>query len=187
VALSFFYSASELAELGLRRYGDDVRIDRAARIIRPEQLEVGSHVRIDAFTIISCGDGGVSIGDYVHVASFDFLSGAARIEIGDFVNLSGRVSIYSSNEDYSGASLPGPVVPPEYRGAISAPVVVGRHAIVGAGSVILPGVTIGEGAAVGALSLVRHDVDPFTIWAGGKTLRERRRDFLALEEELRGQ
>jgi acetyltransferase-like isoleucine patch superfamily enzyme len=182
--LTFFYSADELAGLGLRRYGDDVLIDRAARIIRPDRLELGSHVRIDAFSIISCGDGGVSVGDYVHIAAFAFLAGAGRIEIGDFVNLSGRVSIYTSNDDYSGATLAGPMVPERYRGTTTGPVTVGRHAIVGAGTVILPNVMIGEGAAVGALSLIRHDVAPFTVWAGGRTLKERQRDLLELEQAM---
>jgi acetyltransferase-like isoleucine patch superfamily enzyme len=59
--------------------------------------------------------------------------------------------------------------------------------IVGAGSVILPGVTIGQGAAVGALTLVRKDVPPFTIVAGprGEAIGERDRRLLELEQELR--
>ncbi len=74
------------------------------------------------------------------------------------------------------------------RSVTSAPVVLGEHVIVGAGSVILPGVTIGQGAAVGALTLVRKDdVPPFTIVAGprGEAIGERDRRLLELERELR--
>ena len=58
--------------------------------------------------------------------------------------------------------------------------------IVGAGSVILPGVTIGEGAAVGALSIVKRDVEPFTIVAGADTrvIGTRKRDLLELESRI---
>lgn len=180
-----FYSPEELAEIGIGRYGDDVLIDRDVRIIHPERLELGSHVRIDAFSILSCGDGGISVGDYVHIGAFAFLAGAGRIEIHDFGGLSGRVSIYSSNEDYTGGSLTNPTVPDRFRKVSSAPVTIGKHVIVGGGTIILPGVTVGEGAAVGALSLVRDDIEPFTIWARGKALRERRRDLLALEKAVR--
>jgi len=180
-----FYSAEELAELGIGRYGEEVLVSRDARIFRPEQLELGSHVRIDAFSIISCGEGGISLGDHVHIGAFAFFSGAGRIEIHDFTGLSSRVSIYSTNDDYSGESLTGPTVPDRYRNVTSAPVMIGKHVIIGGCTIILPGVTVGEGAAIGALSLVSHDIDPFTIWARGKALRERRRDLVALEELVR--
>jgi dTDP-4-amino-4,6-dideoxy-D-glucose acyltransferase len=180
-----FMDEAELEALGCARIGTDVRIDRSARIYGSERLELGDHVRIDAFSVLSCGAGGVSLGSYVHLGAFCFLAGAGRIELDDFAGLSGRVSIYSSNEDYSGASLTNPTVPDELRGVTDAPVRLGRHAIVGAGSVVLPGVAIGEGAAVGAMSLVRRDVPPFTIVGGnGRVLGERRRDLLELERRL---
>src|SRR5262249_56740139 len=144
------------------RLWDDVKIDRSVRIYGAERLEIGDHVRIDAYCVLSCGAEGISIGNHVHLGVYVFLSGAARIEVQDFAGLSGRVSVYSSNDDYSGAVLTGPTVPDDLRNVTDAPVVVGRHAIVGAGSVVLPGVTIGVGAAVASLRLVRQDVDDFT-------------------------
>ena len=96
-------------------------------------------------------------------------------------------AIFSSNDDYSGAWLTGPTVPDDLRNVTSAPVLLGEHVIVGAGSVILPGVTIGQGAAVGALTLVRKDVPPFAIVAGprGEVIGERDQKLLELEQELR--
>ena len=94
--------------------------------------------------------------------------------------------MYSSNDDYSGATLTGPTVPAELSHVHAAPVHVGRHVIIGAGSVLLPGVTIGDGAAVGALSIVKRDVEPFTIVAGpdGRVIGERKRDLLELESRV---
>jgi len=51
--------------------------------------------------------------------------------------------------------------------------VIGKFAVVGANSVVLPGVTIGEGASVGACSVVTRDLDPWGIYIGNKKIGER--------------
>ncbi len=181
-----FLDEAGLAALGLASFGAGVKIDAAARFYGAGRIEVGSHTRIDAFCVLSAGDGGIRIGNHVHVAAHGFIAGAGRIELEDFANISGRVSIYSSNDDYSGATLTGPTVPDELKDVEVAPVRLGRHVIVGSGSVILPGVTLGEGAAVGALSIVKRDVEPFTIVAGhdARVIGTRKRDLLELESRL---
>lgn len=186
MTISGFLSTDELAGIGFAALGDEVRIDRTARFYGAERISIGSNVRIDAYSVLSAGAGGIHIGDHVHIAVYVFLTGAARIELQDFSGVSGRVSIYSSNDDYLGYALTGPTVPDELRKVFAAPVVVGRHAVIGAGSIILPGVTLSEGACVGALSLVKDDVAPFTIAAGQKmrVIRQRKRDFLELEKQL---
>jgi dTDP-4-amino-4,6-dideoxy-D-glucose acyltransferase len=185
VSTNGFYSPAALAELGLARFGDNVLIDRTVRIYGAELLELGSHVRIDAYSVISCGSAGISIGSHVHIGAFAFLAGEARIELHDFSGLSSRVSIYSSSDDYSGATLTNPMVPSGLRDVSEAPVTLGRHAVVGTGSVVLPGVTVGDGAAVGALSLVRRNVLDFSVVAGdGRVLGHRSRGLLELEQQV---
>lgn len=178
-----FYSPAELATLGLRSCGEHVLISRKASLYNAGAIEIGSHVRIDDFCVLSAGAGGISIGSFVHIGVYASMIGAGRISVGDYSCLSGRVSVYSSNDDYSGAHLTNPMVPDRYRGVVSADVVVGRHALVGAGSVVLPGVTIGEGASVGAMSFVRGDCSPFGIHAGvpARLIRARDRRLLELE------
>ncbi len=87
---------------------------------------------------------------------------------------------------YSGAFMTNPTVPMEYTNIYSADVKSGRHAIIGAGSIILPGVTLEEGVAVGALSLVKKDCQAFGIYTGSsaKRIDERKRDLLELEQKL---
>ena len=184
---SDFLSAVELQACGFKSIGRDVLVDRTVRIHGAARISVGSNVRIDAYGVISAGAGGISIGDYVHIGTHLFMAGTGRIEMHDFSGLSGRVSIYSSNDDYHGAALTNPTVPDEFRNVTSAPVTIGRHVIVGAGSVILPGVTLHEGASVGALTLVRKDVAAFSMISGygGMIVGERKRDFLELEKRLR--
>ncbi|HSZ70421.1 MAG TPA: acyltransferase [Solirubrobacteraceae bacterium] len=182
-----FLARAELLELGLGAVGDDVHIDAGAVFYGAHRISIGSHVRIDAGTVLSAGEGGIVIGDHVHISVRVFLTGAATIELGSFAGVSAGTAIFSSNDDYRGGWLTGPTIPDDLRNVTSAPVVLGEHAIVGAGCVILPGVTIGQGAAVGALTCVRKDVAPFAIVAGphGEVLGERDRKLLEFERELR--
>lgn len=180
---SGFYDEREIAALGFSEIGENVSIERSVKFFGANRISIGSNTRIDAYSIISAGAEGITIGNHVHIGVYVFLTGAARIEIQDFSGISGRVSIYSSNDDYLGDALTGPTVPDKYRKVTSAPVTVGRHAVIGAGSVVLPGVEISEGACVGALSLVKNDVPAFSIIAGvkGQVVGQRKKNFLKLE------
>jgi galactoside O-acetyltransferase len=144
-------------------------------------------VRIDDFCILSAGAGGIAIGDYVHIAAYSSLIGAARIELSDFSGLSARVSVYSSSDDYSGAVLTNPTVPAEYTRVSHSDVHIGRHVIIGCGSVILPGAKLEDGVAIGALSLVQRNCKEFGIYAGmpARLIKQRKRDLLELERAMR--
>jgi dTDP-4-amino-4,6-dideoxy-D-glucose acyltransferase len=181
-----FLGAQELAALGLGAYGDDVRISTKASLHNAKNIRIGSHVRIDDFCVLSAGDGGIELGNFIHVGVFSSLIGAGRITLRDFCNLSSRTSIYSSNDDYSGVHMTNPTVPPEFTGVAHAAVTVGRHVIIGAGSVLLPGVTLADGVAVGALSLIKQNCQAFGIYAGSPARRigNRTRDLLELEGQF---
>ena len=126
------------------------------------------------------------VGSNIHVAVFSSLIGAGHISIGDFANISSRVSIFSSSDDYSGEYMTNPTVPEAYTNVTRDPVKIGRHAIVGCGSIILPGVTLEDGVAVGALSLVNSDCAAFTVCAGVpvREIRKRKRNLLDHEQRL---
>ena len=170
-------TGDQLRDLGLAAVGTDVHIDESAQIFGVEEVSIGSHVRIDCFTVITAGPASVTIGDHVHLGVGVCLFGTAGIEVGDFVSLSGRVSVYSTNDDFVHGHLSGPTVPAELRKVQVARVIVGSHVIVGAGSVILPGVRLGRGAAVGALSLVKGDVADGELAAGVPAKTVGRRDL----------
>ncbi len=181
-----FLSREQLESIGFAALGANVFISEKASIYNPERISIGSHVRIDDFCVLSAGEGGIEFGDYIHVAIFSSLIGAGRIHLSDFVNISSRVSIYSSNDDYSGATLTNPMVPEKFKNVHSSDVELRKHVIIGSGSVILPGVTLNEGVAVGALSLVQSDCDEFTVYSGvpAKPLKTRKRDLKELELEF---
>jgi acetyltransferase-like isoleucine patch superfamily enzyme len=163
--MSAHLSRLELDELGVV-YGREPLVSRKSSLFGAERITIGDNVRIDDFAVLSAGPGGITIGCHVHVAVFSSLIGRGAIRIGDYANLSSRVSVYSSSDDYSGEWMTNPTVPEALTNVHHADVLIGRHVIIGVGAVILPGVVLGEGAAVGALSLVRGSCEPFTVVAG---------------------
>lgn len=179
-------SREVIESMGFAAVGDKVTISDRASFYNCASISIGSNVRIDDFCVVSAGLGGIVIGDYVHVAVGATLIGAGKITLSDFCNLSSRVSVYSSSDDYSGATMTNPTIPSEYSGVVSAGVFLGKHVIVGCGSVILPGVTLEEGVAVGALSLINRDCAAFGIYAGSpaRRVQERKRELLVLELKL---
>lgn len=181
-----YLSPDELDEVGFAAVGENVKISRDARIYGVERVSIGSHVRIDDFTIITAMWEPVMIGSYVHVHSYVGIYGAGGVELADFSAVSGKTSIYTGSDDYSGSVLTNPTVPDEYKNVTVKPFRLGRHAIIGAGAVILPGASIGDGAAVGAMSLVTKTVPDWMIVTGipARILRERSRDLLKLEARL---
>lgn len=184
--MSAYYTNDELVEIGFCSLGKNVLISRKASIYRPESISIGDSVRIDDFCLLSAGDGGIAIGNYVHIGAYSSIIGGGAVTLEDFVNISSRVSIYSSNDDYSGETMTGPMVPSEWTNIERAAVRICRHVILGCGSVILPGVKIGEGVAVGTLSFVKQDCEAFLIYCGTPARRvgKRKSRLLELEREF---
>jgi galactoside O-acetyltransferase len=159
-----FYTETELTALGLKCYGSNVLISKKASLYSPASIEIGSHVRIDDFCILS---GNIKLGSYIHLAAQVFLfAGSYGITMEDFSGISSRCVIYAESDDYSGEYLSNPMCPQQYRAPCGGRVLIKRHSIIGSGCTILPSVSIEEGAAVGAMSLVTKDLPPWSISAG---------------------
>jgi acetyltransferase-like isoleucine patch superfamily enzyme len=180
-----FYDDCDLRDAGFRSLGANVRIHENVNFHGIENISIGSNVRIDAYTTI-IATRPVEIGSYVHIASYTLLSGGEGITIGDFCSLSHGVKIYTRSDDFSGNALTNPCVPSQFTNPMRGAVRLERHAIVGAGSVVLPGVTIAQGGAVGALSLVTMNIPEWTIYFGtpARRIRARSRKLLELEQQL---
>lgn len=160
-----FLSPSQLAQLGLAAVGSNVLISDRASLHGAGAISIGDHVRIDDFVIITARQP-VILGSYVHIAAFAFLAGQFGLVLGDFVGISPRATLLSGNDDYTGHWLPGPLIPPELRQVRGSCLTFGNHALVGAHSVVLPGASFADGAALGALSLVKEPLEPWSIYVG---------------------
>jgi dTDP-4-amino-4,6-dideoxy-D-glucose acyltransferase len=183
---SDFLDAEELKALGLATVGREVRVSRRAVFFAPGRISLGDYTRVDAFCILSAGPPGLRVGRNVHISAYTAILGREAVFIGDFATISVRCTILSSNDDYSGATMGNATVPAIYRGAADAPVRIHAHAMVGVGSILLPGITIGESACVGATSLVKTDVAPFDVVAGvpARVIGRRETEHRALAERL---
>lgn len=156
------------------------RIHRLANVAPSVRIGVGS--RVDAFVTIT---GDVTIGRCVHISHGVGIFGGYGVEIGDYSAISASASIFSSTEDLSGAGFANPCCPLEHRSPIGKRVRIGRHCVVGAGSVLLPGAELDDGACTGALTLVKRPLGGWAIYGGipADFIKYRRKDVLALEEE----
>ncbi len=179
-------SKQQLRDIGFKSVGENVLLSDKVSIYGANKITIGNNVRIDDFVVLSAGEGGIDIGNYIHIAVFSSLIGAGKIILNDFCNISSRVSIYSSNDDYSGEYMTNPMVPNVLTNVSKAPVFLGKHTIVGSGSVILPGVTLDEGCAVGALALVNKSFGEFNILAGNPAVvvKKRSKNLLDLENKI---
>ncbi len=177
------YSQEELRSM-LASLGENVKVHRSVQMFCPDLIHIGSNVRIDCFSLLSAGQEGIFIGDHVHLAAGVYLFGSGgRIILESFCGLSSRVALYTATEDYMGGFLTNPTIPMKYRNFRQGDVVLRRHAIVGAGSIVLPDVTIGLAAAVGALTLVNKSVEDFAVVAGYPFRIIGKRNTRILEDE----
>lgn len=176
-----YHPRSVLEAMGFKSLGANVLISDKASIYNPGQIELGDYVRIDDFCVLS---GKLAIGRNVHLAVFANLAGGEEgIVMEDFSGLAYGSQVFTQSDDYSGRTLTNPTVPDEFKCETKAKVLIGRHSIVGASSVILPGVSLGEGTAVGAMTMVTKNTDPWSIYFGvpARKIKDRKKDLLELE------
>lgn len=176
-------SGDSINKMGFASVGENTLLSERASYYGCKDIFIGKNVRIDDFCVLSAGKGGIIIGNFVHIGVYSSLIGEGKISIDDFCNISSKVSIYSSNDDYSGKAMSNPMVPNEYKEVIHADVILQKHVIIGSSSIILPGIIIEEGVAIGALSLIKMNCTCFGIYAGqpAKRIKERSRNLLSIE------
>ena len=144
-----------------RRFGNGVHIGCATTMKHPETFEIGDGVYIADQTFIQGRfDGRCVIGNHVWIGAQCFLD-ARDLVIGDYVGWGPGAKVLGSTH----TALPTDV-PIMQTDLTIKPVRVGEWADIGVNAVILPGVTIGRGAIVGAGAVVTHDVEPFSVVAG---------------------
>jgi galactoside O-acetyltransferase len=173
---NIFFDLRELAALG-----EGAIIGRTVRIRKPDRCSIGAHSIIDDFSYISCA---LRVGRYTHIgAQAVVIGGEARVEIGDFVNIAPGCRLVASSHDFTEGGLTGPAIPPEFSApAVVSHVKIADHALLGAGTIVLPGVEVPEGAATGAYTLLTPKIklEPWTLYVGvpARPLRARAREAI---------
>ena len=166
----------------LKQCGVDVRIAPSVVIRYPELVSVGDHVAIDDFTYITTS---VELGSYIHIGPHCSIIGGieGKCVMEDFAGLAAGCRLVCVSGDFFGSGLIHPFVPRAYRGELhGAPIILRKYAILGTGCIVHPGVTLGEGAAVGSASLVVDNLDPWCVYFGVPAKLHRTRDKLRILE-----
>ena len=179
-----YLSKEALKTMGFKALGENVKISDKANIYNPESIEIDDSSRIDDFCILS---GNVKIGKYCHITPMCLIAGGEPgIDLSDFCTLAYGVKIFAQSDDYSGETMVNSLIPKKFKNECLAKVVINRQVIVGAGAIVFPGVTVGEGCSIGAMALVNKNTSPWGIYVGNpaKRIKERKKDLLDLEKQF---
>ena len=188
--MSNYYTDEELKTLNFRKIGKNTLISKKTSFYGANNISIGDNCRIDDFCILSSGSSeGFDIGNYVHISNSVSITGKGKVTIGDYAALSGKVSVYSSTDDFSGEFMSNPCVGNfniELTNVYSNHVYIGKHVIIGCNSVVLPKAYIADGISIGALSKVNKKLEKIGIYQGNplKFFKEKSLRFLELEKQI---
>lgn len=151
----------------LSHLGEKTLIDVGVHLLGPRNISISDYCWIDAGVRLEALLGPITIGRRVHIAPGSILAAREPVVLGDYVGLSANVKIYANSErPIDGKRMSGPMIPEEFKAFVSKPVTLERDSFVGANSVLLPGAHLGEGAVVGANSVISKPIEPWTIVVG---------------------
>lgn len=184
-----YYRSEELRAFGFARVGEGCAIARNATILGLANITLGDRVRIDGYTTIVAISGAIRIGSSVHICSGCVLGGRGEIDIADYSSLSHGVKVLSAVDDFSGDRMTNSTIPDALVRVQAAPIRIGPYSPLGSNVLVLPGTTVGEGAAVHAFSVVAKSLPEWTICAGNPAapLRPRSRNLLGYAAWLEGE
>jgi len=160
---------------GKIRIGDDVAIDDGcvldAKGSGNRGIDIGSRVFLGRHTLLACKDGDIALEDGVNISYNCTVFSASSVRIGRETLLAAYCYVVGGGHDFDRPDLP--VV---QQARPSQGIVVGAGGWLGAGSIVLDGVTVGPSAIVGAHAVVTQDVPAFAIVAGApaRVVRDRR-------------
>ena len=175
--MNSFYSEKELKKLPIKSFGKNVLISKKVSFYSNNEIIIGNNVRIDDFCILS---GKIELGSYIHIGAYCALYGAFGIKMEDFTGLSPRCSLFSASDNFDGNYLISPTTKKEHNQIIGGEILIKKYSQVGTSSVIMPNITLEEGTAVGAMSLVTKSTECWSICTGtpAKKIKDRKKGLL---------
>ncbi len=154
-----------------RKIGRHVVFEDGVLVFHPENITIGENVYIGHNTILKgYYKGEMFIGDHTWIGQGCFFHSAGDIIIGKAVGIGPMVKIITSVHEEG-----NPAAPVLFQDLIFRKVTIEDGSDIGIGSIILPGVTVGEGAIVAAGAVVTRDIPPHSVAAGvpAKIIRKR--------------
>lgn len=165
------HGTGEFKPQDFRHLGKNVIFEKGVLVFHPENIEIGDNVYIGHYTILKGYYKNLMIiGDHTWIGQHCFLHSAGGLRIGKAVGIGPGVIILTSQHEALERDIPVYFTPLKF-----AEVILEDGCDIGAGAIILPGVRIGEGAIVGAGSVVTRDIPAYEVWAGVPARRIRAR------------
>jgi galactoside O-acetyltransferase len=170
-----YYNETDLRKMGIAQVGSNVSVSEHATIVGLENVYLGSNIRIDSYVVILAKRGQLKIGNNVHIEPNSSIVCHYGVEIGNYCTISHGVRLFTASADYSGIHFTNVFPDAKYQVPKTGKIIVGNHVIIGGNSVVMPNLTIEEGAAIGALSFIRESIPGWKIYGGNplQVLKER--------------
>lgn len=156
------------------RFGEGLVLEGRLDITHHERITIGSRVKLGKEAVLGAWpDGDLTIGNDTYIGRWGIILAYESVQIGNDCLIAPGCHIADVNHGIESGEL---IRTQKYT---SKPVRIGNDVWIGAGSSVLPGVTIGDGAVIGARSVVTKDVPAYAIVAGipAKILRYREKDL----------
>jgi acetyltransferase-like isoleucine patch superfamily enzyme len=170
-----FGAGVTLRHPGKIHLGDDVAVDDGcvldAKGTANGGIRIGNRVFLGRNTILACKDGDIVLEDGVNISYHCAVFSASTVRIGADTLLAAFCYVVGGGHEFARTDMA--VI---HQGRPSKGVDIGRGAWLGAGAVVLDGVSVGHDAVVGANSVVSQDVPPFAVAVGmpARVVRDRR-------------
>lgn len=134
-------------------------------ILKPEKITLMDGARVDAFTKLEGGQG-IYIGRGVHLASFCHIGiGGGQVVLDDYSAFASGAKVLSGSAQIDALSMSASA-PPDMQITKRTLTTIGKYACLLTNAVVLPGITVGEGAVVGAGAVATRSIPAWEIWAG---------------------
>lgn len=145
-----------------QKLGENVIFEKGVLIFHPENIEIGDNVYIGHNTILKgYHKNKMIIKEGTWIGQQCFFHSAGGLTIGKNVGIGPAVKIITSSHGEEG--LDTPILQSKVK---FMPVIIEDSADIGVGAIILPGVTVGRGAQIGAGAVVTKNIEAFSVAAG---------------------
>ena len=176
-----YLSPVELKKIGFLELGHNVKISSKTTVYSADKIKLGSNIRIDDFCVLS---GNIAISDNVHLSTHVALTATLEpLIVGKGSTISYGSKLFTASDDFGGDFMFNPTYDLSERNVVHAPIVIEEFVAIGALCTVMPGSLLGNGVAVGAMSLVKGSLEPWSIYAGTplRFLRKRSQKLLEFD------
>lgn len=143
-----------------KRWDGNILIDEDVILENIQNYEFSQYVQIDKRVIIACDV--FRIGKYTHIAMGTFIGKGGRVIMSNYSGISYNCILIPCTEKVQG-NLAGSMIPFDQRKIKSSTILLEKYSLIFSGCIVLPGVTLCEGAVASVGTIVKEYIPAWTI------------------------